>query len=123
MRFISLRSTLYNFICFSLKNIISLLLLFIIIRSYLNIFALSIFDLISYYRSFWFLREFLHQFSTQPNPNLTNSVSKAYDITLSRYHNWFIRGVFSIAMGGLPKTDDFLRYNIYQIIPIFNISF
>jgi hypothetical protein len=60
-------------------------------------------------RSFWFLKEFLFQFSSQPNQNFSDSVSKAYENTIKNYHNWLIQSMFTMAMGSLPKTDDFLR--------------
>ncbi|KAH6568173.1 hypothetical protein BASA62_005640 [Batrachochytrium salamandrivorans] len=42
-----------------------------------------------------------------PSEELSTSFNKAYEGTLSRHHNFMIRGVFSLAMKACPSRVDF----------------
>jgi pleckstrin family protein A (phosphoinositide binding specific) protein 8 len=60
-------------------------------------------------RAIWFLREFLAEFSKSHNPHIHDCVNTSYDRTLKQYHNWVVKGIFSLAIRSLPTTDDFIK--------------
>ena len=55
------------------------------------------------------MKEFLSEFSVKPDPIMTECVNAAYQNTLRQYHNWVVRGIFSLAVRSLPLKDDFLK--------------
>ena len=54
------------------------------------------------------MREFLKEFSSKDDPNMSECVLNSYHNTLKKYHNWVVRSIFSIAMSALPSKEDFL---------------
>ena len=55
------------------------------------------------------MREFLFEFSNKFENDMTGCVYKAYELSLKQYHNWVVKGIFSLATRALPNKDDFLK--------------
>ena len=59
------------------------------------------------FRAVWFLREVFYELTTSKSPS-ANCITASYQRTLRQYHNWVIRGIFSLALGSLPAKESFL---------------
>ena len=55
------------------------------------------------------MQEFLFEFSNKFENDMTGCVYKAYESSLKQYHNWVVKGIFSLATRALPTKDDFLK--------------
>jgi pleckstrin family protein A (phosphoinositide binding specific) protein 8 len=58
-------------------------------------------------RAVWFLREFLFEFAKE-NSNMSECVYNGYQKTLKQYHNFVVRGIFSLALRSVPTKPNFL---------------
>lgn len=60
-------------------------------------------------RAIWFLREFFREFIYAKNGEVTACISKSYELTLKKYHNWIVRGIFSLAIKAVPTRENFFK--------------
>lgn len=62
----------------------------------------------------WFLREFCRDF-IKPNSDIYEAMQKSYSRTLKQYHNWVVRGIFSLALRSAPTKDGlYIGFSIDQ---------
>lgn len=59
-------------------------------------------------RALEFICVFLKQVAEVTDESLSEPAGVAYAATLSRYHGWMVRGIFSLAMKSVPYRRDFL---------------
>jgi pleckstrin homology domain containing family A member 8 len=60
-------------------------------------------------RAIWFLREFFHELIYAKNGEINACIAKSYELTLKQYHNWIVKGIFSIALKAVPTRENFFR--------------
>lgn len=46
---------------------------------------------------------------SQGNKSVSNAAVEAYGRTLSKHHNWIVRGIFTMAMKSVPNYDTFMK--------------
>eukprot|EP00047_Mylnosiga_fluctuans_P002428 m.224496 g.224496 ORF g.224496 m.224496 type:complete len:199 (-) comp11097_c0_seq1:61-657(-) len=59
-------------------------------------------------RALSFIQVFLQEV-LKGNPDMTACASTAYDSTLAKYHNFLVRGIFSLAVRAVPTREGFLK--------------
>jgi hypothetical protein len=60
-------------------------------------------------RALWFLGEYMQEFSRSYTSIPSECLYAAYQLTLRQYHNWVVRGIFSLAMRSMPSNEDFIK--------------
>eukprot|EP00051_Salpingoeca_urceolata_P005535 m.74168 g.74168 ORF g.74168 m.74168 type:complete len:161 (-) comp14411_c0_seq2:115-597(-) len=65
--------------------------------------------LLSTTRALSFIRVFLSEVVNPSKQALTACATKAYEQTLRKYHNFLVRGIFSLAMKAVPTRENFFK--------------
>ena len=52
------------------------------------------------------MRQFFYNFA-KPNSSMSDAIHTAYTKTLKQYHNWVVRGIFSLALRSVPGKENF----------------
>jgi hypothetical protein len=60
-------------------------------------------------RALGFIAEYMHEFSRSYTSIPSECLYAAYQLTLRQYHNWVVRGIFSLAMRSMPTNEDFIK--------------
>jgi len=63
--------------------------------------------LLNHNRGLDFTAQALRRNISNPSEELTQSFSEAYGVTLKKYHNFLVKGVFSVALKACPYRKDF----------------
>ncbi|KAH0830116.1 het-c2 protein [Lanmaoa asiatica] len=58
-------------------------------------------------RGLLFTYKALHTAQSDPNTELAKAFTKGYEASLRQYHNFIVRGIFSVAMKACPYRRDF----------------
>ncbi|KAG9317982.1 het-c2 protein [Chiua virens] len=58
-------------------------------------------------RGLLFTHQALHTAQKEPDIELAKAFTKGYDASLKQYHNFIVKGIFSVAMKACPYRKDF----------------